>query len=288
MTYAKEYSTQELMAATVARQVRDDDVVFIGIGLPLIAGVVAVATHAPNAILVYEGGGVGARTRRVPWSIADNATTDNAIAAVPMWRVLTELQKGYVTLGIVGGAEIDIFGNVNTTVIPGPGGTYKRPKVRLAGSGGANDIASAAGRTIIMMNLQAGKFVERVAHITSPGYISGPGAREKAGLTGGGPMMVCTQKCVFGFDEKTKEMYLQTLFPGVTVDDIKPLVGWDLKVSPDLNVAELPTEEQVTLMKYFDPEGAILGAKVKSGVPQSFDDFVKVIKNAYESNPITW
>jgi glutaconate CoA-transferase, subunit B len=288
MTYAKEYTTQELMAATVARQVRNDDVVFIGIGLPLIAGVVAVSTHALKAVLVYEGGGVGARTRRVPWSIADNATTDNAIAAVPMWRVLTELQRGLVTLGIVGGAEIDIFGNVNTTVIPGSGGTYKRPKVRLAGSGGANDIASAAGRTIIMMNLQAGKFVERVAHITSPGYISGPGAREKAGLTGGGPIMVCTQKCVFGFDDKTKEMYLKTLFPGVTVEDIKPLVGWDLKISPTLDVAELPTEEQVKLMKYFDPEGTILGAKVKSGAPQSFDDFVKTIRNAYEANPITW
>jgi len=205
-----------------------------------------------------------------------------------MWRVLTELQRGLVTLGIVGGAEIDIFGNVNTTVIPGPGGTYKRPKVRLAGSGGANDIASAAGRTIIMMNLQAGKFVERVAHITSPGFISGPGAREKAGLTGGGPIMVCTQKCVFGFDDQTKEMYLKTLFPGVTVEDVKPLVGWDLKVSPALDVAELPTEEQVNMMKYFDPEGTILGAKVKSGGPQSFDDFVKTIRNAYEANPITW
>lgn len=288
MTYAKEYSTQELMAATVARQIRDDDVVFIGIGLPLIAGVVAVTTHAPNAVLVYEGGGVGARTRRVPWSIADNATTDNAIAAVPMWRVLTELQRGFVSLGIVGGAEIDIFGNVNTTVIPGPGGTYSRPKVRLAGSGGANDIASAAGRTIIMINLEPGKFVERVAHITSPGYISGPGAREKAGLARGGPIMVCTQKCVFGFDDKTKEMYLKTLFPGVTVEDIKPLVGWDLKVSPDLDVAELPTEDQIRMAKYFDPEGTILGKKVKSGAPQSFDDFMKVIKDAYDSNPITW
>ena len=289
MGYAKNYTTQELMAAIVARQVRNDDVVFIGIGLPLIAGVVAVATHAPNAVLVYEGGGVGARTRRVPWSIADNATTDNAITAVPMWRVLTEMQKGLVTLGIVGGAEIDRFGNVNTTVIPGPGGTYKRPKVRLAGSGGANDIASAAGRTIIMMNLQPGKFIERVHYITSPGYLSGPGAREKAGLTGSGPIMVCTQKCVFGFDNTTKEMYLKSLFPGVTVDDIKPMVGWDLKISPDLDEAEPPTEEQVSMAKYFDPEGTILGAKIKGGgSSQSFEEFVKIIKDAYEANPIKW
>lgn len=288
MGYAKEYTTQELMAATVARQVRNDDVVFIGIGLPLIAGVVAVATHAPNAVLVYEGGGVGARTRRVPWSIADNATTDHAITAVPMWRVLTELQKGLVTLGIVGGAEIDRFGNVNTTFIPGPEGNYKRPQIRLAGSGGANDIASASGRTIIMMNLQAGKFVERVHHITSPGYLSGPGSREKAGLTGGGPIMVCTQKCIFGFDVATKEMYLKSLFPGVTADDIKPLVGWNLKISPDLDIAEPPTEEQVRMAKFFDPEGTILGAKIQSGAPQTFEYFVKTIKDAYEANPITW
>jgi glutaconate CoA-transferase, subunit B len=288
MTYAKEYTTQELMAATVARQIRDDDVVFIGMGLPLVAGVVAVATHAPNAVLVYEAGGVGARSKRVPWSVSDNATTDNAIAAVPMWRVLTELQRGLVSLGILGGAEIDRFGNLNTTVILGPGKTYRHPKIRLAGSGGANDIASASGRTIIMINLAPGKFVEHVHYITSPGYLSGPGAREEAGLTGGGPVMVCTQKCVFGFDDKTKEMYLKTLFPGVTVEDIKPLIGWDLKVAPDLDVAELPTEEQVGMMKYYDPEGTILGKKEKINSQQSFDDFVRVIKAAYDANPITW
>ena len=287
MAYARQYTTQELMAATVARQIRDDDVVFIGMGLPLVAGVVAVATHAPNAVLVYEAGGVGARSRRVPWSVSDNATTDNAIAAGPMWRVLTELQKGFVTLGVLGGAEIDRFGNLNTTVILGSGTTYKKPKIRLAGSGGANDIASAAGRTIIMINLEAGKFVEHVHYITSPGHLSGPGARKKAGLTGGGPIMVCTQKCVFGFDDETKEMHLKTLFPGVTVEDVKPLVGWDLKVSPDLDVAELPTEEQVNMMKYYDPEGTILGKKAKSE-QQSFDDFFKVIKAAYDANPITW
>ena len=288
MVYAKEFTTAELMAATVARQVRNDDVVFIGIGLPLIAGVVAVATHAPDAVLVYEGGGIGARTRRVPWSIADNATTDNAIAAVPMWRVLTELQRGFVTLGIIGGAEIDKFGNVNTTVIPGPGGSYMRPKVRLAGSGGANDISSAAGRTIIMMNLAKGKFVEKVNYITSPGFISGPGVREKAGLPRGGPVMVCTQKCVFGFDDKTREMRLEQLFPGVAVDDVKALIGWDIKVSTQLKQAEPPTEEQVSMMKYFDPEGTILGAKIKSGAAQTFEDFVNTIRSAYEANPIKW
>lgn len=285
MTYAKDYSTAELMAAIVARQIRNNDVVFIGIGLPMIAGVVAVSTHAPEAILVYEGGGIGARTRRVPWSISDNPTTDNALAAAPMWRVLTDLQRGFITLGILGGAEIDRFGNLNTTVILGDDGTYERPKVRLAGSGGANDIASAAGRLIIMMRLEKGKFVKHVQFITTPGYLSGPGAREKEGLTRGGPVMVVTRECIFGFDEETKEMYLQSLFPGVTVEDVKRLVEWDLKVAPVLTEVEPPTEEQIRMMKAFDPEGTILRTKIKSDKPETFDDFYVKIKSAYESNP---
>lgn len=284
MNYATKYATSELMAAFVARQVRNDDVVFIGIGLPLIAGVVAVATHAPKAILVYEGGGIGARTRRVPWSISDNPTTDNAIAAVPMWRVFTDMQAGYVTLGILGGAEIDRFGNLNTTVIYGSGGTYQHPKVRLAGSGGANDIASSAGRLIIMMRLEKGKFVNRVQFVTTPGYLSGPGAREKAGLRGGGPVYVVTQKCIFAFDEQTKEMYLKTLYPGVTVEDVKQLVDWDLRVAKDLDEAEPPTQQQVLMMKAFDPDGSILGTKIKSDKPEVFDEFYELIKAAYESN----
>ncbi len=285
MKYAKEYSPAELMAAVVARQIRDDDVVFIGIGLPLIAGVVAISTHAPRAILVYEGGGIGARTRRVPWSISDNPTTDNALAAAPMWRVLADLQRGFLTLGILGGAEIDRFGNLNTTVIFGKDGSYERPRVRLAGSGGANDIASAAGRLIIMMRLEKGKFVKNVQFITTPGYLSGPGVREEAGLTGGGPVMVVTKQCTFGFDEETKEMYLQSLFPGVTVEDVKQRVDWDLKVAPALTEVEPPTEDQIRMMNAFDPDGSIRGAKGKSDKPETFDEFYKKIKSAYESNP---
>jgi len=287
MSYAEKYSTSELMAAFVARQIRNDDVVFIGIGLPLVAGVVAVATHAPKAVLIYEGGGIGARTRRVPWSIADNPTTDNAIAAVPMWRVFSDMQAGYVTLGVVGGAEIDRFGNLNTTAIYGPGGSYRHPKVRLAGSGGANDIASSAGRLIIMMHLGKGKFVDRVQFLTTPGYLSGPGEREEAGLKGGGPEYVVTEKCIFAFDEKTKEMYLKLLYPGVNVEEVKQLVGWDLKVAANLEEPEPPTEQQVHLMKAFDPDGSIMKTpKISPEKWEDFDVFYELIKAAYESNHI--
>ncbi len=287
MSYAEKYSTSELMAAFVSRQIRNDDVVFIGIGLPLVAGVVAVATHAPKAILIYEGGGIGARTRRVPWSISDNPTTDNAIAAVPMWRVFSDMQAGYVTLGVVGGAEIDRFGNLNTTAIYGRGGSYRHPKVRLAGSGGANDIASSAGRLIIMMHLGKGKFVDRVQFLTTPGYISGPGAREEAGLKGKGPEYVVTEKCIFAFDEKTKEMYLKLLYPGVTVEEVKQLVGWDLKVAANMEKPEPPTEQQIRLMKAFDPDGSIMKTpKIAPDKWEDFDAFYELIKAAYESNHI--
>jgi len=283
MTYAKDYSTTELMGATVARQIRDDDVVFIGIGLPLIAGVAAVSTHAPGAILIYEGGGIGARSRRLPWSIADNPTTDNALAAAPMWRVLSDLQRGFVTLGILGGAEIDLFGNLNTTVIPGAGGSYAHPSIRLPGSGGANDIASSAQRTVIMMRLQKGKFVERVQHITTVGYLSGPGQRERAGLKSNGPVMVITDRCVFGFDEESKEMYLQSLFPGATVEDIKQRVDWDLQVDPSVSEVEPPTEELVQVMRALDPMGIVLGKKKVGSAPETFDTYFETMKAAYES-----
>jgi glutaconate CoA-transferase, subunit B len=278
----KDYSTSELMASVVARQIRNDDVVFVGVGIPLIAGIVANCTHAPEAILVYEGGGIGARARRIPWTISDNPTTDNAIAATQMWRVFGDQQRGFVTLGIIGAAEIDCFGNVNTTVIFGRDGTYARPKVRLPGSGGANDIASSALRTVIMMRLEKGKFVRRVQYLTSPGYLGGPGERENVGLHGAGPVMVVTDRCVFGFHDQTKQMVLRKVYPGVKVEEVRNLVDWDLSVSPDLDEAEPPTEEQLLAMRTYDSMGLILEKK-SDRQEESFDDFCRQLRCSYES-----
>ncbi len=282
MTVTQDYSIAELMGAVVARQIRNDDVAFIGVGIPLIAGIVAVGTHAPGAVLVYEGGGIGARTRRIPWTISDNPTTDNAMAAVQMWRVFGDQQRGLITLGIIGGAQIDRFGNINSTVIFGEGGTYATPKVRLPGSGGANDIASSALRTVIMMRLEKGKFVRRVDFITSPGYLGGPGDRERAGLSGGGPVRVVTDRCTFAFDEETREMYLETLYPGVTADDVRALVAWDLAVSPAVREVEPPEADQLRVMRAYDPMGFVLGKK-SAGMAESFEDFCVNVRRGYES-----
>jgi len=286
MTYAKDYSTNELMGVVVSRQIRNDDVAFIGVGIPLIAGVVAVATHAPEATLIYEAGGIGARAKRIPFTISDNPTTDNARASMSMWRVMHDMQCGFVTLGVIGAAEVDRFGNLNSTVIIGAEGTYAHPKVRLPGSGGANDCATSAGRTIIMMRLKKGKFVNRLQFITSPGHLTGPGAREKLGMRGKGPVAVITEKCSFGFDEKTKEMCLETLYPGTTVEDVKGIVDWDLKVSSKLTEVEPPTEEQLRIMRAYDPMNFILGKKSTTGPEASFDDFYTKIRAAYQSIPL--
>lgn len=280
MTYAKDYTVNELMAATVARQIKNDDVVFIGMGIPLIAGVIATKTHAPDAVLLFEGGGIGAKTRRIPWSIADNPTTDNALAARPMWSLFMDCSRGFVTKAVTGGAEIDRYGNLNSSVIPGVDGSYLRPKVRLPGSGGANDLASSANETIIMMRLQKGKFVERVTFITSPGYLAGAGERERWGLKGKGPLMVVTNRCVFKFDQQTKEMYLDSLFPGATAQEIQEFVDWDLKIPDNLVVVEPPTEEQIQLMHNFDSTNIILG---KPSKPDSFIEYYTNMKKAYNA-----
>lgn len=280
MSNVKDYSIAEMMAVVTARQIKNDDVVFIGIGIPLIAGVCALNTHAPDVMLIYEGGGIGAQSRRLAFSISDNPTTDNALGAASMWRVFGDNQRGMVTLGVIGGAEVDKFGNLNTSVLPGID-SYANPKVRLPGSGGSNDIASSTRNTIIMMRLQKGKFVSKVGFITSPGFLSGPGEREKAGLLGNGPKMVISDHGIFGFDEQTKEMYLEYLYPGVTVEKVRELVEWDLKVSDSLKTVEPPTEEELKVMRTIDPLGFILGKKSERR-EENFDEYYEKMKRSYE------
>ena len=285
--YAEDYTISEMMAAVCSLQIKKDDVAFVGVGIPLMAGAVAAATHAPEVIIVYEGGGVGAKSRRMPWTISDTPTTDNALAATAMHRVFGDQQRGFITVGIIGGAEIDKYGNLNTTTIFGENGTYHHPKVRLPGSGGANDIASSARRTVIVMRLEKGKFVNKVDFITSPGFLSGPGAREKAGLLGDGPSAVVTDRGLFKFDQETKEMYLEAIYPGMNVEQIKELIDWELKVSPQLYVMDPPTVEQITVMRTLDPMGTVLGRKSLRGEIEPFDVYYNSLKKSYQSRTIT-
>lgn len=276
------YTTQEFMVSACSRLIKDNECVFIGVGIPLLAGVVASKIHATNSVLIYEAGGVGAVSRRLPWSISDNATTDNALVATELWRVLGDVQRGFIDVAVIGGAQIDKFGNLNTTVIIGPGNSYQKPKSRLPGSGGANDLASSARRVLIIMKLEKRKFVEKLDYITSPGFITGREAREEFRLKGGGPEAVITNKCIFRFDPSSKEMYLDELFPGVTVEEVKSDVGWELKLAEDIKTVNPPTAKEIEIMHKIDPLGVVLGSKSAQG-NQSFDEYYEIMKKCYES-----
>ena len=252
-----EYAKKELMAVAASREIRDREIAFIGTGLPMLGGMLAKATHAPNAILIFESGVVDARPKRTPLSIGDACLVPGAA----MLGGLTEvfgliLQPGHVDVGYIGAAQIDRFGNLNTTVI----GDYRQPKVRLPGSGGGNDIGSLAKRTIVMMAQDARKFVPKVDYVTTPGYLDGPGGRERVGLPRGGPTAVITNLGIFRFDERTKEMYLDSFHPGLSVEEIRKNVSFDMNVSPDVRETQPPTDEELTVLRTkCDPEGIFLG-----------------------------
>jgi glutaconate CoA-transferase subunit B len=255
-----EYSLPELMAVSAAREIRDGEKVFVGIGIPMIAAFLAIYDHAPNAVLFFEGGYIGGRPPSACTDVGDTELGFRAPYITSLWRTFSDLQHGYCDLAIIGGAQIDRHGNVNSTAIFGDG-TYQEPKTRLAGSGGANDMVSSAGRVMIMMRLEKRRFVERVDYVTSPGYIDGPNARSRSGLVGGGPAAVISDKAIFEFDEDTKEMYLSRVYPGVTTQEIKREVGWDLRIAKPVRVAEPPGLREVRFIRGYDPTDVILRSR---------------------------
>lgn len=279
--YVSQYSTNELMASICAREINNDERVFVGVGIPLLAGMVAINSHAPQATILYEGGGIGSISRRIPWTISDNPTTENALVATEMWRVFADTQRGFVDKGVIGGAQIDKYGNLNTTAIIGTK-SYEKPTVRLPGSGGANDIASSCKHTIIVMRLEKERFVKKVDYITSPGYLDGPGSREQAGLRWGGPISVVTNKCLFRFNDQTKEMYLQAVYPNVSIEQVKAEVQWELEIAKDVREVNPPLVDEIEIMRRLDPMNIILGSKTVSSV-EDFEDYYQMMKKSYES-----
>jgi glutaconate CoA-transferase subunit B len=252
--YAKadEFSTLELMAVCGSRQIRNGDVVFIGTGLPLIAAMLAKKAHAPRAKIVYEAGFIDSNAKDIALSIADSRLGYQAAAAIGLIETLgLMLQGGHVDVGFVGAAQIDEFGNINTTYI----GSFDRPTVRLPGSGGGNDIISSAKRIVVIMTHEKRKMVRKLDYLTSPGFLDGPGAREKAGLLGGGPSLVVTNLCQMDFDSKTKRMRLATIHPGVTAQQVVDNSGFDLIVPKGVPETELPTHEELRLLREIDPTG---------------------------------
>jgi glutaconate CoA-transferase subunit B len=252
--YAKpeEFNTLELMAVCGSKQIKNGDVVFIGTGLPLIAAMLAKKTHAPGAKIVYEAGFIDSNAKEIALSIADSRLGYRASGAIGLIETLgLMLQGGHVDLGFVGAAQIDEYGNINTTYI----GSFEKPTTRLPGSGGGNDIVSSAKRIVVIMTHEKRKMVKKLDYLTSPGFLDGPGAREKAGLRGGGPSLVVTNLCQMDFDPETKRIRLATVHPGVSVQQVLENTSFDLIVPKDVPTTELPTCEELVLLREIDPHG---------------------------------
>jgi len=249
------YSRQELMAITAARALGDGEVVFVGIGLPNLACNLARRLHAPNLKLVYEAGVFGAVPGRLPLSIGDPCLVSGAASVCSLPEIfLFYLQRGLIDVGFLGAAQIDRYGNINTTVI----GSYDRPKVRLPGSGGACEIALLAKKVFVIARQSARLFVDRVDFVTSPGFIAGkrpPGAR------GQGPQLVITDLATYHFDEETGEMLIHTLHPGVTYEDVRAACGWEIRPPGSVVTTPAPTAAELQILREdVDREGRYLGA----------------------------
>jgi glutaconate CoA-transferase, subunit B len=246
-----EYTASELMTVNSARMLRDGDTVFVGVGLPNLACNLARRTHAPNLLMIYEAGVVGARPARLPLSIGDPTLVSGSSLVCSMYDIFTlYLQRGNVDVGFLGGAQIDRFGNINATVI----GDYDHPKVRLPGSGGSMEMAAWANRCYIMTPHQKRRFPAKVDFATSVGFLSGRAEREAAGVRGGGPQAVVTNLGILVPDE-SGELVLSSLHPGVTVDQVCQNTGWPLKVLENLTVTEPPTAEELRILREeLDPD----------------------------------
>lgn len=251
-----DYSSAELMIVNAARLLKDGDVVFVGVGQPNLACNLAKRTHAPNLVMIYEAGVIGAEPARLPLSIGDPTLVSGALSVVSMYDIFAlYLQRGNVDVGFLGGAQIDRFGNINATLI---GNDYAHPKVRLPGSGGAQEIAAWANRCYIMTPHQKRRFPERVDFLTSAGYLDGSGARERAGLRGRGPVAVVTDIGILEPDSRG-ELILTALHPGKTVEMARENTGWDLQTAPQMRFTEPVTEREIRILREeLDPTGIYL------------------------------
>src|SRR5918998_6612 len=221
-----DYTPSEMMAAVAARELCDGEVVFVGIGLPNLACNLARATHAPGLVLIYESGAVGAVPERLPVSIGDPALVTRSLMVCSMADVFQLfLQNGRIDVGFLGGAQIDRYGNINTTVL----GPYQRPKVRLPGSGGAPEIAIHAKRTLVIARLERRAFPETVDFITSPGHRSHGRSRRDLGMPGAGPVKVVTDKGILEPDPNSGELVLTAIYPGGDFRGVASGIGWPLR-----------------------------------------------------------
>jgi glutaconate CoA-transferase subunit B len=245
-----------MMAVVAARELQDGEVVFVGIGLPNLACNLARATHAPNLVLIYESGAIGAVPDRIPVSIGDPALVTGSLMVSSMADVFQSfLQNGHIEVGFLGAAQVDRYANLNTTVI----GPYDTPKVRLPGSGGAAEIAIHAKRTIVVATLGPRAFPAAVDFVTSPGHRYRGHSRRELGMPGAGPVKVITDRAILEPDPSTGELVLTTVYPGVTAEAVRANVGWPLAVREPLACAEPPSLRDLTLLRdTLDPRNLYL------------------------------
>jgi glutaconate CoA-transferase, subunit B len=241
------YTSDEMMTVAAARRLRDKTACFVGIGLPSTAANLARATHAPALVLIYESGCLGAKPDRLPLSIGDGVLAETADAVVSIPEVFNYwLQPGRVHVGFLGAAQIDRYANINTTVI---GNDYTNPKVRLPGAGGAPEIAASCQEGVVVVRQNPRTFVERLDFVTSVGFGTGPGDRQRLALTGAGPQTVITDLGILQPDPATCELTLTHLHPGVTVEDARAATGWDLAVAREIGSTEPPTERELSVLR---------------------------------------
>jgi len=241
------YSADEMMTVAAARQLNNGTVCFVGIGLPSTAAHLARMTHAPNVVLIYESGTLGAKPDRLPLSIGDGILADTADTVVSVPEVFNYwLQPGRVDIGFLSAAQIDRYANINTTVI---GADYRHPRVRLPGAGGAPEIAASCRDVVVVVRQTARTFVERVDFVTSVGFGHAPGDRQRLGLTGSGPRVVITDLGILMPHQETRELTLVSVHPGVTPEQAQAATGWSLAVSDDLTTTEPPSEQELTVLR---------------------------------------
>lgn len=252
-----EYSRQELIAVSASRLLHDHKVVFAGVGMPLVAAVVAKQLHAPNLTIVLEGGIVGPHIRSgmLPISTNEMRCSPDAAMLTDITDIFLLGQRGYYDYGFLGTAQIDVHGNINTSFIGSP----DRPKVRLPGTGGANDIATSCREVFVVTTHEKRRFVERVDFVTSPGWLSGGDSRSAKGLPLGGPSTVVTDLARFGFDAVSRRMVLTGLQPGVSLDDVQDNTGFEIVSADNLEDLDPPAADELAAVRAIDPAGAFTG-----------------------------
>ncbi len=247
------YNPSELLICLASRVMEDGTTAFIGTGIPMLAASLAQHMHAPNLVTIFEFGGTGAILEKLPLAVGDMRSFNKAIHASGICDIMETAQRGFVEYGFLGGAQIDKYGNLNSTVI----GDHKKPKVRLPGSGGGNDVGSCCWRTISIMRHDSRRFIENIDFVTTPGYLTGGKAREEAGLPRGtGPYRVVTNLGVLGFDDESKKMKLLSVNHGVTVEQVIENTGFELLIANNITTNPEPTEQELTLLREkVDPDG---------------------------------